>query len=207
MNIIAISSETMSTFSQDHGIGCPTYALQWSHVRRFSDVTMRLKSPSNCLFVEQSCSAWRKTQKFCSTLWQNFTGDRWIPSLNASNARSASIPWRHCGVLWIKLHELNVFSLPIFFVMIERIYILCLIIIIKSEVWTITHCLGLGHETMVCAVHPSPKVMADFFRHKNQHDALIQFAQFLVDLWSVCWYSFPRKNVLTFDINPLCTVV
>ena len=36
--------------------------------------------------------------------------------------------------------------------MIERINILCLIIIIKSEVWTITHCLGLGHETMVCAV-------------------------------------------------------
>ena len=36
--------------------------------------------------------------------------------------------------------------------MIERIYILCLIIIIKSEVWTVTHCLGLGHETMVCAV-------------------------------------------------------
>ena len=36
--------------------------------------------------------------------------------------------------------------------MIERIYILCLIIIIKSEVWTITHCLGLGHETMVSTV-------------------------------------------------------
>ena len=47
---------------------------------------------------------------------------------------------------------LCVFSLPISFVMIERIYILCLIIIIKSEVWTITHCLGLGHETMVCAL-------------------------------------------------------
>ena len=45
---------------------------------------------------------------------------------------------------------LCVFSLPISFVMIERIYILCLIIIIKSKVWT--HCLGLGHETMVCAV-------------------------------------------------------
>ena len=30
-------------------------------------------------------------------------------------------------------------------------YILCLIVII-SEVWTITHCLGSGHETMVCAV-------------------------------------------------------
>ena len=47
---------------------------------------------------------------------------------------------------------LCVFSLPISFAMIERICILCLIIIIKSEVWTITHCLGLGHETMVCAV-------------------------------------------------------
>ena len=35
----------------------------------------------------------------------------------------------------------------------ENVYILCLIIIIiKSEVWTITHCLGLGHETMVCSV-------------------------------------------------------
>ena len=47
---------------------------------------------------------------------------------------------------------LCVLSLPTPIVMIEIIYILCLIIIIKSEVWTITHCLGLGHETMVCAV-------------------------------------------------------
>ena len=47
---------------------------------------------------------------------------------------------------------LCVFGLPISFVIIERIYILCLIIKIKSEVWTITHCLGLGHETMVCIV-------------------------------------------------------
>ena len=46
---------------------------------------------------------------------------------------------------------LCVFSLPISLV-IERTYILYLIMIIKSELWTITHCLGLGHETMVCAV-------------------------------------------------------
>ena len=46
---------------------------------------------------------------------------------------------------------LYVFSLPISLVMIERIYILCLIII-KSEVWTINHCVGLGHETMMSAV-------------------------------------------------------
>ena len=33
----------------------------------------------------------------------------------------------------------------------DNIYILCLIIIIKPKVWSITHCLGLGHETMVYA--------------------------------------------------------
>ena len=43
-------------------------------------------------------------------------------------------------------------SLPISLVMIGRIYIFCLIISSKSEVWTITHCLGLGNETMVSAV-------------------------------------------------------
>ena len=39
---------------------------------------------------------------------------------------------------------LCVFSLPISIMMIERIYILCLIIIIKSEVWTISHYLESG---------------------------------------------------------------
>ena len=47
---------------------------------------------------------------------------------------------------------LCVFSLPTPLVMIEIIYIRRLIIIIKSEVWTITYCLGLGHETVVYAV-------------------------------------------------------
>ena len=47
---------------------------------------------------------------------------------------------------------LCVSSQPISYVMIERIYILCLISIIKWEVWTIIHCLGLGHETMLYAV-------------------------------------------------------
>ena len=48
----------------------------------------------------------------------------------------------------------SVYPFPLWWLR-EYIYIyfvLCLIIIIKSEVWTITHCLGLGHETMVCAV-------------------------------------------------------
>ena len=43
----------------------------------------------------------------------------------------------------------SVYSFPLWWL---RKYRLCLIIIIKSEVWTIIHCLGLGHETMLCAV-------------------------------------------------------
>ena len=38
---------------------------------------------------------------------------------------------------------LYVFSVPISLVMVKGICILCLIIIITSEVWAITHCLGL----------------------------------------------------------------
>ena len=35
-------------------------------------------------------------------------------------------------------------------------------------------------------LHPLTKVRANFSRHKNQDDALIQFVQFVVDAWSVC---------------------
>ena len=89
--------------------------------------------------------------------------------------------------VWVKLSifsqlsviqyvRLFVFSFPISFVMIERIYIICLIIIIKSEVWTITHCLGLGHETMLCAVCLSIFLCQlhlnnSFFLHANHHSS------------------------------------
>ena len=56
------------------------------------------------------------------------------------------------------------FQFTHFLVMIEIIYILCLIIIIKSEVWTITHCLGLGLETMVCAI-----CLIVFFWHRMHY--------------------------------------
>ena len=40
-----------------------------------------------------------------------------------------------------------------FRMMVVRIRVLCLIIIMKSEVWPICHCLGLRRETIVCAVY------------------------------------------------------
>ena len=59
--------------------------------------------------------------------------------------------------------------------------------------------------TITFTVHPSPKVMADFFRHKNYYDALIQFVRFLVGAWDACRWSFPARNILTLCINPFCT--
>ena len=52
---------------------------------------------------------------------------------------------------FIQYMGLCVFSLPIRMSWLWEC-VLYLIIIIKSEVWFINHCLGLGHETMVCAV-------------------------------------------------------
>ena len=46
----------------------------------------------------------------------------------------------------------SVFSLLISLIMIVRNCVLYLMIIIKSEVWSICHCFGLGHETIACAV-------------------------------------------------------
>ena len=67
------------------------------------------------------------------------------------------------------------FSCPISLAMIEKIYILCHIIIIKSEVWTITHCLMLGHEAMVCAVCIS--ILLVNLRHHAKHHKLISWLQ------------------------------
>ena len=91
--------------------------------------------------------------------------------------------WRHCtykclryilSSVWVRLSifsplsiiqyvGLYVFSLPIPLVMVERIYILCFIIIIKSKLWTFTHC--LGHETMVSAVWLS-KFLYQYIGHR-----------------------------------------
>ena len=98
------------------------------------------------LFVQYTISL----SSLCKLFWRHWT---------------YKIPVRYIlSSVWVRLSIFSPLSiiqcmglyviicLPISLVMIERIYIICLIIIIKSEVWTITHCLGLGHETMVSAV-------------------------------------------------------
>ena len=97
------------------------------------------------LFVQYTISL----SSLCKLIWRH-----WIHKMPVRYILSSV--WVRVSIFSplsiIQYMGLYVFSLPISLVMIERIYILCLIIIIKSEVWTITHCLGLGHKTMVSTV-------------------------------------------------------
>ena len=97
------------------------------------------------LFVQYTISL----SSLCKLIWSHWTykmSVRYILSSVWVRLRTFS------QLSIIQYVGLCVFSLPIFLVMIERLYILCLIIIIKSEVWNINHCVGLSHDIMVCAV-------------------------------------------------------
>ena len=90
-----------------------------------------------------SLSSW------CKLIWRHWTYKMPVRYILSSVWVRSSI---FSQLFIIQYVGLCVFSLPISLMIIERIYILCLIIIIKSVKWTISHCLGLGHETMVCTV-------------------------------------------------------
>ena len=97
------------------------------------------------LFVQYTISL----SSLCKLIWRHWTYKMPVRYILLSVWVRLSI---FSPLSIIQYVGLYVFSLPISVVMIERIYILCLIIIIKSVVWTITHCLGLGHETMVSTI-------------------------------------------------------
>ena len=71
-----------------------------------------------------------------------------------------------------------------------REYMLCLIMIIKSDIWTIAHCLGLGHETMVCAVclyilnDIRLRPQYDSIRYNDTHKITPSWASFVVRIVS-----------------------
>ena len=68
--------------------------------------------------------------------------------LSSVRLRSCSFP----QLSLIHYMGLCILSLPIFRLMLLRIYgIFHIIVIIKSELWIISHCLRSGHEIMVCA--------------------------------------------------------
>ena len=96
---------------------------------------------------------------------------------------------------------LYVFSLPIPFVMIARIYILCLIIIIKSEVWTITHCLGLGHETMVC-----PVCLSIFLWQQNWWAIASRTMSLTYVLWNIWYFPELTEGLALLAVGTLATI-
>ena len=97
------------------------------------------------LFVQYTISL----SSLCKLIWRHWTYKMPLRYILSSVRVRLSILSPLSIIQYVGLY---VFSLPISLVMIERICILCLIIIIKSEVWTVTHCLGSGHETMVSNV-------------------------------------------------------
>ena len=78
---------------------------------------------------------------------------------------------------------LCVISWPISFVMIVKIGVIYLMIIIKSKIWFISHCVALGHGTMVCAVYIAVffvslyllSISAHFLHHKLKIKISIDF--------------------------------
>ena len=73
-----------------------------------------------------------------------------------------------------------------------REYTLWLIIIIKSEVWTIIHCLGLGHETVVCAV-----CLSIFFWDWAYYNRTLWCRVEILN-WDIIQVSFRLCNWLSF---------
>ena len=100
------------------------------------------------MFVQYTISL----SSLCKLIWRHWTYKMHVRYILSSVWVRLSIFSLLSIIQYVGLY---VFSLPISLVMIERIHIICLIIIIKSEVWTITHYLGLVHETTVSTVCPS----------------------------------------------------
>ena len=97
------------------------------------------------LFVHNTISL----SSLCKLIWRHWTYKMPVRYIFSSVWVRLSIFSQLFIIQYIWCCVYSVCQSPLWWL---RWYILCLIIIIKSEVWTITHCLGLGHETMVCAV-------------------------------------------------------
>ena len=95
-------------------------------------------------------------QHALKSMWHQVDG-KYLYILNTSRrfTNILSSVWVRLGIFFsYPLYNIwgcvfSVYTFPLWW-LIE--YTRCLIIIIKSEVWTIIHCLVLGNETMICAV-------------------------------------------------------
>ena len=72
-------------------------------------------------------------------------------------------------------------------------------IIIKSEVWTITHCLGLGHETMASAVCLSILLwISNHMLSAVCDEITYPFPNSTVEVWVSNFIQHFKMNVITY---------
>ena len=84
----------------------------------------------------------------CKLIWGHRNYEMPVRYILSSVWVRLSIFFQLSIIQYMGLCVFSVYPFPLWWL---REYTLCLIIIIKSELWTIIHCLGFGHETMVCA--------------------------------------------------------
>ena len=131
----------------------------------------------------------------------------WCEPLNVDMLESpVSFTVSICNDIWSLCEILDLiciiwgctfYNWPTLVLMNERIYVLHLIVIIKSEVsaFPIDHCLGIGHETMVCAACFYIFLWnCDMIGLLRETNVLVAFAPNLVLChWHVALLSFARN--------------
>ena len=83
----------------------------------------------------------------------------------------------------------------------SRECVLYLVIIIKPEVWIINHCLGLGHETMVCAVCLTMFLRTYIFLGPGVH--YIGHFSWCFESWCPIYWTFNYHNFNFINIRIL----
>ena len=167
--IVKLTTQHIFTFGEKPGICFHYYCAVYDECK-YSD-TFCLADRTR-LFVQYTISL----PSVCRLIWRHWTYKKPVRYILSSVWVRMSIFSKLSIIQYVGL---CVLSLPIPLVMIERIYILCLIIIIKSEVWTITHCLGLGHVTLVRAV-----CLSMFSHHSSQwhqHNRFTSHVRWILD--------------------------
>ena len=101
----------------------------------------------NTVYLPYFCRIFHIMQTYLNVL--NFLNACQIHSVSSVCQRFSQI----YELSFLQYMGFCVINLPIYFMMIVRICVLYLAIIIKLEVWSICHRLGLGHAIMVYAVY------------------------------------------------------
>ena len=95
---------------------------------------------------------------FCRLIWKHLTYKIFVIYILSGVCLRLN-PFSHLSLY--KYMGLWVFSLPFSLLMIVRMIVHHLIVIIKSKIWIISYCLGLGNDAIACAVCLSTFLLRD----------------------------------------------